>query len=97
MAVRTATLGRYSDSQGLAWARSRGDEARGRVEEGDHLTRVKAVKKAAKHAASGNTFVTVSTAWVKSEARRARWTPAYRDEVAWSLQASQWLEYGAEE
>src|SRR4030095_4641599 len=41
---QTATLGRYSDSQGLAWARSRADEARGRVEQGDHLTRVKAVK-----------------------------------------------------
>src|SRR5260370_14394777 len=53
---QTATLGRFSDVQGLAWARGNADEARARVEDGDHLTRVKAVKKATKRAASGNTF-----------------------------------------
>src|SRR5258705_3933250 len=50
---QTATFGKFSDTQGLAWARAKADEARSRVEDGDHLTRVKAVKKAAKHAASG--------------------------------------------
>jgi len=82
---QTATLGKFSDTQGLAWARAKADEARSRVEEGDHLTRVKAVKKATKRAASRNTFATVAADWVKSEARRAKWTPDYKDEVAASL------------
>ncbi len=82
---QTATLGRYSDVQGLAWARKKADEARSRVEDGDHLTRVKAVKKAVKHAASGNIFAALAADWVKSEARRANWTPDYREEVAASL------------
>jgi integrase len=82
---QTATFGKFSDVQGLAWARSKADEARSRVEDGDHLTRVKAVKKATKRAASGNTFASVSAAWLKSEAKRAEWTPDYRDEVEASL------------
>lgn len=82
---QTATLGKYSDVQGLAWARVRAAEARSRVEEGDHLTRVKAVKKAAKRVASENTFAVVAADWAKSEARRARWTPRYHEEVAASL------------
>ena len=82
---QTATLGKFSNVQGLAWARGKADEARSRVEDGDHLTRVKAVKKATKRAASGNTFAVVAADWVKSEARRAKWTPEYKDEVAASL------------
>jgi integrase len=82
---QTATLGRYSGTQQVAWARARADEARSRVEDGDHLTRVKAVKKATKNAASGNTFASVAAAWQKTEAKRAKWTPDYRDEVKSSL------------
>ncbi len=82
---QTATFGKVSDSQGLAWARAKAEEARSRVEDGDHLTRVKAVKKATKAAASGNTFAVVAADWVKSEGRRAKWTPDYREEVASSL------------
>ena len=82
---QTATFGKLSSVQGLAWARAKAEEARGRVEQGDHLTRVKAVKKATKHAASGNTFEKVVADWVKSESRRAKWTPDYKDEVAASL------------
>lgn len=82
---QTATLGKYSDVQGLAWARGKADEARSRVEDGDHLTRVKAVKKATKLAASGNTFATLAADWTKAEARRAKWTPDYKEEVAASL------------
>src|SRR6516225_3066320 len=63
---QTATLGKYSDVQGLAWARGKADEARNRVNEGDHLTRVKAVKKATKRAASANTFDAVAADWLKS-------------------------------
>lgn len=82
---QTATFGKFSDTQGLAWARAKADEARSRVEDGDHLTRVKVIKKATKRAAAGNTFASVSAAWLKSEARRAKWTPDYRDEVEASL------------
>jgi integrase len=82
---QTATLGKVSDAQGLAWARAKAHEARSRVEEGDHLTRVKAIKKATKRTASGSTFAKLAADWIKSEARRAKWTPNYREEVAASL------------
>ena len=82
---QTATLGKFSKVQGLAWARAEADKARSRVEAGDHLTRVKAVKKATKHVASANTFSAVAADWIQSEARRAKWTPAYKEEVAASL------------
>jgi hypothetical protein len=82
---QTATLGRYSNVQGLAWARGKAEEARSRVEDGDRLTRVKAVKKATKRAASGNTFAAVAADWIKAEAKRAKWTPAYKDEAAASI------------
>ncbi|MFO1398258.1 MAG: tyrosine-type recombinase/integrase [Burkholderiales bacterium] len=82
---QTATLGKLSGTQGLAWARNKADEARSRTEDGDHLTRLKAVKKAAKGAAAANTFATLAADWVKAEGRRAKWTPDYKDEVAASL------------
>src|SRR6266542_2777941 len=82
---QTATIGKYSEVQGLAWARERAEEARSRVEAGDHLTRVKAIKKATKRVNSANTFDKVAADWLKSEARRAKWTPDYRDEVEASL------------
>ena len=83
---QTATLGKFSDTQGLAWARAKADEARSRVEDGDHLTRVKAVKKATKHAASGNTFASVAAdRGSRARRKRAKWTPDYSDEVAASL------------
>ena len=88
---QTATLGRYSrDVQSLTWARQKADEARSRAEAGDHLTRVKAVKKAAKRTASANTFAKVAADWIKSEARRAGWTDDYREEVAASLRNRSW-------
>ena len=82
---QTATLGRVSDVQGLAWARRKADEARSRVESGDHLTRVKAIKRATKRTAASNTFATVAADWLKNEARRAKWTTDYKEEVAASL------------
>ncbi len=82
---QTATLGRASDVQGLAWARIEADKARGKAEAGDHLTRVKAVRKATKRASAANTFAAVAAAWSKSEAKRAKWTPTYHDEVEASL------------
>jgi len=82
---QTATLGKLSTVQALAWARAKAEEARSRAEAGDHLTRVKAIKRATKRIASENTFASVAADWLKSEARRARWTPDYKEEVAASL------------
>lgn len=82
---QTATLGKYSKLQGLAWAREEAEKARAKVEAGDHLTRAKALKRVSKTAAAGNTFLVVRQAWVKKEARASHWTPAYKDEVTASL------------
>jgi len=83
---QTATLGKFSrDVHSLTWARAEADEARAKAEAGEHLTRVKAVRKAKKRTSSENTFGKVAADWVKSEARRARWTDDYRDEVEASL------------
>lgn len=83
---QTATLGKYSrDVQSLGWARAEAERARSRADSGDHLTRVKAVRKATKRTSSENTFGKVAADWVKSEARRARWTDDYLDEVEASL------------
>ena len=53
---QTFTVGKLSKMQGLAWARGEADKARSRVENGDHLTRLKGIKKATKRAAAANTF-----------------------------------------
>lgn len=82
---QTFTIGKVSKTQGLAWARLEADKARSKVEEGDHLTRVKAVKKATKQAAAENTFGVVAAEWVKRESRRARWTADYKAEVEASI------------
>lgn len=82
---QTATFGKFSKTQGLGWAREQAEAARSKVEEGDHLTRAKAVKRAAQASASDNTFEKVASAWVASESKRGRWTPKYHGEVAGSL------------
>src|SRR4051812_40352037 len=41
---QTASHGRFSDQQGLAWARSAAETAGNKASTGEHLTRVKAVK-----------------------------------------------------
>jgi integrase len=83
---QTATLGKYSDVQGLAWARSKADEARSKAAAGDHLTQVKRVKKASKGAESASTFAATAETWVEYEARKGNWTPGYRAQVASSLE-----------
>jgi integrase len=82
---QTATLGKYSGVQGLAWARDKADEARSKIEAGEHLTVLKRVAKANKKAARASTFAAVRDAWIASEARRQKWTPGYREEVDASL------------
>ncbi len=83
---QTATFGRVSDAQGLAWARSEAVKARARVEQGDHLTRVKAVRKAHKAASANNTFASIAADWVADEARRSDWTPGHVEQVSASIE-----------
>lgn len=82
---QVATLGKVSHTRGLAWARAEADVARAKVEAGEHLTRAKVTEKAQRAAAAGNTFAQVAAAWIKSEAKRAKWTPDYVQEVKASI------------
>jgi Arm domain-containing DNA-binding protein len=61
---QTATLGKFSTEQGLAWARGAAETARNKASSGEHLTRAKAVSKATKRASSKNTFEVVAADWV---------------------------------
>ncbi|MBN8477839.1 MAG: tyrosine-type recombinase/integrase [Burkholderiales bacterium] len=79
-----ATLGRYP-AISLAQARELRAKAREAVRRGVHLTTAARVAKARKVAHSAATFGALAAAWVKSESRRARWTPDYREEVEASL------------
>jgi integrase len=82
---QTATLGKFSTKQGLAWARGAAETARNKASSGEHLTRAKAIAKATKRASSKNTFEVVAADWVAREARRAKWTPRYRAMVEASI------------
>jgi integrase len=82
---QTATLGKVSNQQGLAWARSAADAARNKATTGEHLTRAKALAKATKRASSKNTFEAVAADWVARETRHAKWTPGYRAMVEASI------------
>lgn len=82
---QVATLGKLTTVQGLAWARAEADVARGKAEAGEHLTRAKVAAKAQRAAAAGATFAQVAAAWLKSEAKRANWTPDYVQEVTASI------------
>lgn len=81
---QTATLGKYPRVS-LGEARAKADELRRLVDDGQHLTVHKRVQRAAKRAENAATFGKFSAAWVDREARRARWSPEYKDEVAASL------------
>jgi integrase len=80
----TATLGR-AEVLSLREARDAADQARKQVANGQHLTVLKRVEEARTVAQLQNTFAAVAADWVESEARRARWTPGYKAEVARSL------------
>jgi integrase len=82
---QTGTLGKYSSVQGLAWARGKADEARSKIEAGEHLTVAKRVEKANRRAARAATFAAVKRDWIAAEARRRKWTANYREEVEASL------------
>jgi integrase len=79
-----ATLGK-ADSVSLAEARTRAEEARRKVEGGDHLTTLKRVTKLRKQAQTADVFGGLATKWIKAEAKRAKWSDDYREEVESSI------------
>ncbi len=81
---QTATLGKYS-RMSLAEARVAAARAREKAATGEHLTVAKRIAKAERVAVRSATFEKLATDWVAIEARRAKWTPDYRQEVAASL------------
>lgn len=83
--AKTATLGKLTDAQGLAWARTKADDARALRAEGRNVTVERRVTRAKRAASTAATFEATAAEWVKVEARRARWTPDYKAEVTSSL------------
>jgi integrase len=69
----------------LAEARVAAQRARKAAADGTHLTTAKRVDRAKRRVEAENTFKAVAADWVAAEARRANWTPDYRDEVEASL------------
>lgn len=80
-----ATLGKLSDEHGLTWARAEAERARADAAAGKHVTVEKRIARAKRAANAAATFETTAAAWVKAEARRARWTSNYEAEVEASL------------
>lgn len=83
--AQTATLGKYSSVQGLAWARAKADAQRSLAAEGQHLTAVKRVARANKEAEAALTFGRVASAWATYTAKQKKWSAEYVEEVAQSL------------
>lgn len=81
-----ATLGKVNDVQGLAWARRKADEARAVAAEGRNVATDKRVKRAERVAGQATTFKATADDWLRSEARRAKWTAHYKREVTASLE-----------
>jgi integrase len=81
---QTRTIGKLARFS-LSQARKAADVLRDEAAEGRHLTVEKRVTKAKRRANAKNTFAAVAADWVKSEARQAAWSTAYRDEVESSL------------
>jgi integrase len=81
---QTATLGRL-DRITLGQARAKAQDVRGLVADGHHVTVVRRVERAKRAAARTATFGVLSADWLKREARRAKWTADYRQEVKASL------------
>lgn len=69
----------------MAQARELADNARKRIDCGEHLTEAKRSAKRQRMADRANTFEKVSRDWVKREARAQDWTAEYRAEVEASI------------
>lgn len=81
---QTATLGRL-DRITLGQARAKAQDVRTLVADGHHVTAVRRVERAKRAAARTATFGVLSADWLKREARRAKWTADYQQEVKASL------------
>ena len=81
---QTATLGRL-DPITLGQARAKAQDVRTLVADGHHVTAVRRVERAKRAAARTATFGVLAADWLKREARRAKWTADYRQEVKASL------------
>lgn len=81
----TATLGKLANRT-LAEAREAAQAARDALARGDNPLIVKRVDRAKRHADAQNTFKAVAADWIKSESRRAQWSPDYRIEVKSSIE-----------
>jgi len=81
---QTATLGRL-DRITLGQARAKAQDVRTFVADGHHVTAVRRVERAKRAAARTATFGVLSADWLKREARRAKWTADYQQEVKASL------------
>ena len=81
---QTATIGRL-DRVTLAEAREKAQEVRALVADGRHVTAVHRVERAKRASADTATFGGLASEWLKREARRAKWTADYRQEVKASL------------
>ena len=81
---QTATIGRLGRVT-LPEARAKAQRARALVADGRHVTAVHRVERAKRAAADSATFAGLASEWLKREARRAKWTIDYRQEVKASL------------
>jgi integrase len=81
---QTATLGRL-DRITLGQARAKAQDVRTLVADGHHVTAVRRVERAKRAAARNATFGVLAADWLKREARRAKWTADYQQEVKASL------------
>lgn len=81
---QTATLGKLANMT-LLEARVAAESARRKAASGAQLTVAKRVERAKQKVATANTFAAVATDWIKTEARRAKWSPSYQGEVEASV------------
>jgi len=81
---QTATLGKLNVMT-LAQARDEADKKRILAAKGEHLTDAKRAAKLQRKADATNTFGTFAKSWIDREARRMKWTPDYKTEVAASI------------
>jgi len=82
---QTLTLGKF-ERMTLAEARAKADEQRKLAAEGEQLTTIKHEAKLQRRTDAANTFGAFAESWITREARRAKWTPDYKTEVAASIQ-----------
>jgi integrase len=81
---QTATLGKHP-RMSLAEARVAAIKARDMAANGEHLTTAKRLARAQRATDRSATFEKLASDWIAIEARRAKWTADYRQEVTASI------------